>query len=128
MLLISDTSPPLLLTANSPSNPLPVLLAAPEVRSRACLLVKNNLAAVQPQVVGLLRDTVPPLLADENKLMRNSAAMLISAVAERFSLQEWPQLIPSLLHMIVSAEGSGQEVRCFCPKRASTPPPLHSMF
>lgn len=75
-----------------------------ETRSRACMILKNNIkkkgSNVPPHVIQLTQQNILRLLSADARLLRSAAGMLIAAIVAHHSLDIWPGLIEELLRLV----------------------------
>lgn len=85
----------------------------PSTRAVAGLMLKNNIRvhyeAIQPQVMLYVKAAVLQALGDQENVIRNTAGNVITTVVTQGGLEEWPELIPTLMEMADKEEGNWQE-------------------
>lgn len=89
---------------------VPGLLYSPEeyhaVRSAAAIMLKNNIKAIPPSSLELVKSSVLLALQDPNSLIRSYAGNIITEIVCRGGILGWRQLLPDLLALIGNDSGT----------------------
>jgi transportin-1 len=92
-------------------------------RSLSGLILKNNIRMhgdhLQPTIIEYIKQECLMALGDPSPLIRATVGILITTIANKGGLNNWPSLLPSLCDMLDSQEYSVCEVSdfqfCFLP-------------
>lgn len=98
-------------------------------RSLSGLILKNNIRIhgthLQPAIIEYIKQECLMALGDPSPLIRATVGILITTIANKGSLQNWPELLPTLCDMLDSqeysvCEGSFGALQKICEDSADT--------
>ncbi|ETN63269.1 importin beta-2 [Anopheles darlingi] len=98
-------------------------------RSLSGLILKNNIRIhgthLQPQIIEYIKQECLRALGDPSPLIRATAGILITTIANKGGLQNWPELLPTLCDMLDSqdysvCEGAFGALQKICEDSADT--------
>uniref|UniRef100_U5EWX2 Putative nuclear transport receptor karyopherin-beta2/transportin importin beta superfamily n=1 Tax=Corethrella appendiculata TaxID=1370023 RepID=U5EWX2_9DIPT len=79
-------------------------------RSLSGLILKNNIRLhgqqLQPQIIEYIKQECLMALGDPSPLIRATVGILLTTIANKGGLQNWPELLPTLCEMLDSQEYS----------------------
>lgn len=77
-------------------------------RSLSGLILKNNIrlhgSTLQPEIVEYIKQECLMAVGDPSPLIRATVGILITTIASKGGLTNWPQLLPSLCEMLDSQD------------------------
>ena len=91
-----------------------VCISAEATRSLAGLILKNNLKmhydALPPATQQLIKSECLAAVGDPSSLIRATVGIIITTIQAQIKISAWPELIPTLCHLIESQDYATCEV------------------